>query len=276
MLLNDTLRWLNLLRRSTLVVALTLLVAAVPILAQQTPSSAGPVDPALMEDLVAASRILAKQGVVDAFGHVSVRHNLDPNRYLVARSLAPALVTADDIVEYDLDSNPVNLNGRGQFSERFIHGEIYKARPDVIAVVHNHSPSVVAFSISSRPLRPVYHMPAFIGEMLKVFDIREAVGITDVLVRDAERGRALVAVLGNDPAVLMRGHGVAIVGDSLPLAVGRSVYLELNAQIQSQAIALGGDITYLDPEESRMLMEGGEHRGYLRAWELWKQEVSGQ
>ena len=276
MLLNDSLRWRNLLRRSTLVVALTLLGAAVPILAQQAPSSAGPVDPALLEDLVAASRILAKQGVVDAFGHVSVRHNLDPNRYLVARSLAPALVTADDIVEYDLDSNPVNLNGRGQFSERFIHGEIYKARPDVMAVVHNHSPSVVAFSISSRPLRPVYHMPAFIGDVLKVFDIREAIGMTDILVRDAERGRALVAVLGNDPAVLMRGHGVAIVGDSLPLAVGRSVYLELNAQIQSQAIALGGDITYLDPEESRMLMEGGEHRGFLRAWELWKQEVSGQ
>jgi ribulose-5-phosphate 4-epimerase/fuculose-1-phosphate aldolase len=276
MLLNDSLRWRNLLRRSTLVVALTLLGAAVPILAQQAPSSAGPVDPALLEDLVAASRILAKQGVVDAFGHVSVRHNLDPNRYLVARSLAPALVTADDIVEYDLDSNPVNLNGRGQFSERFIHGEIYKARPDVMAVVHNHSPSVVAFSISSRPLRPVYHMPAFIGDVLKVFDIREAIGMTDILVRDAERGRALVAVLGNDPAVLMRGHGVAIVGESLPLAVGRSVYLELNAQIQSQAIALGGDITYLDPEESRMLMEGGEHRGFLRAWELWKQEVSGQ
>jgi ribulose-5-phosphate 4-epimerase/fuculose-1-phosphate aldolase len=276
MLLNDSLRGRNLLRRSTLVVALTLLAAAVPILAQQAPSSAGPVDPALMEDLVAASRILARQGVVDAFGHVSVRHNLDPNRYLVARSLAPALVTADDIVEYDLDSNPVNLNGRGQFSERFIHGEIYKARPDVIAVVHNHSPSVVAFSISSRPLRPVYHMPAFIGEMLKVFDIREAVGITDVLVRDAQRGRALVEVLGDEPAVLMRGHGVAIVGDSLPLAVGRSVYLELNARIQAQAIALGGDITYLDPGESRMLMEGGEHRGFLRAWELWKQEVSGQ
>ncbi len=274
MLSNESQTRRRRLRRSALIIVGTLLCAVVPILAQQTPTSAGPVDPALMEDLVAASRILARQGVVDAFGHVSVRHNLDPNRYLVARSLAPALVTADDIVEYDLDSNPVNLNGRGQFSERFIHGSIYKARPDVIAVVHNHSPSVVAFSISSRPLRPVYHMPAFIGDVLKVFDIREEVGITDILVRDADRGRALVEVLGNEPAVLMRGHGVAIVGDSLPLAVGRSVYLELNARIQSQAIALGGDITYLDPEESRMLMEGGEHRGFLRAWELWKQEVS--
>ena len=267
------------LRRSTLVVAVVagaLLSATGPMLARQTPASAGPVDPALMEDLVAASRILARQGVVDAFGHVSVRHNLDPNRYLVARSLAPALVTAADIVEYDLDSTPVNLNGRGQFSERFIHGEIYKARPDVMAVVHNHSPSVVAFSISSQPLRAVYHMPAFVGDGLKVFDIRQALGITDVLVRDAERGRALVEVLGSEPAVLMRGHGVAIVGDSLPLAVGRSVYLELNARIQSQAIALGGDITYLDPGEARLLMEGGEHRGFLRAWELWKQEVAGQ
>ena len=276
MLLIDSVRCRDMLRRSTLVIVGTLLCAAAPVLAQQTPASAGPVDPALMEDLVAASRILARQGVVDAFGHVSVRHNRDPNRYLVARSLAPALVTANDIVEYDLDSNPVNLNGRGQFSERFIHGEIYKARPDVIAVVHNHSPSVVSFSISSRPLRPVYHMPAFMGDGLKIFDIREEVGLTDILVRNAERGQALVAVLGNEPAVLMRGHGVAIVGESLPLAVGRSVYLELNARIQSQAIALGGDITYLDPEESRMLMEGGEHRGFLRAWELWKQEVSGQ
>ena len=242
MLVNDSPTRRDMLRRSTLVVAGTLLLGAAT-LAQQTPASAGAVDPALMEDLVAASRILARQGVVDAFGHVSVRHNQDPNRYLIARSLAPALVTASDIVEYDLDSNPVNLDGRGQFSERIIHGEIYKARPDVMAVVHNHSPSVVAFSISSQPLRPVYHMPAFIGAGLKVFDIREAMGITDVLVRDAERGRALVEVLGDEPAVLMRGHGVAIVGDSLPVAVGRSVYLELNARIQSQAITLGGDIT---------------------------------
>ncbi len=119
-------------------------------------------------------------------------------------------------------------------------------------------------------------MPAFIGDGLRVFDIREALGMTDVLVRDAARGRALVAVLGNEPAVLMRGHGVAVVGDSLALAVGRSVYLELNARIQSQAVALGGDVTYLAPEEARLLMEGGEHRGFLRAWELWKQEVSGQ
>lgn len=276
MSLNDSLTRRDLLRRSTLVLAGALIGTADPILAEQTPASAGEVDPGLLKDLVAASRILAHHGIVDAFGHVSVRHNRDPNRYLLARSLAPALVTAGDIVEYDLDSNPVNLNGRGQFSERFIHGEIYKARPDVGAVVHNHSPTVVAFSISSRPLRAVYHMPAFMIDALKVFDIREAMGMTDVLVRDADRGRALVQVLGNEPAVLMRGHGVAVVGDSLPLAVGRSVYLELNARIQSQAIGLGGDITYLDPEEARLLMEGGEHRGYARAWELWKQEVSGQ
>ncbi len=141
--------------------------------------------------------------------------------------------------------------------------------------MHNHSPSVVGFSISTRPLRPVYHMPAFIGEALKVFDIRQAMGMTDLLVRDAARGRALVDALGADPAILLRGHGVAVVGDSLPLAVGRSVYLELNARIQGQAIALGGDITYLDPEEVRLLMDGGEHRGFLRAWELWKHEVSG-
>jgi ribulose-5-phosphate 4-epimerase/fuculose-1-phosphate aldolase len=261
---------------AALAIGAALLSTTGPVLAQQAPASAGPVDSALMGDLVAANRILARQGVVDAFGHVSVRHPRDPNRYLIARSLAPALVTASDIVEYDLDSTPVNLNGRAQFSERFIHGAIYKARPDVVAVVHNHSPAVVAFSISTQPLRPVYHMPAFMGAGLKVFDIRTALGMTDVLVSDAERGRALVAVLGKEPAVLMRGHGVAVVGDSLPIAVGRSVYLELNARIQSQAIALGGGVTYLDPEEARLLMKAGEHRGFERAWELWKQEVSGQ
>jgi HCOMODA/2-hydroxy-3-carboxy-muconic semialdehyde decarboxylase len=276
MFLNETRTRRVLLSCSVLAIVGTLLGTTGPMLAQQVPTSAGRVDPALMEDLVAASRILARQGVVDAFGHVSVRHNGDPNRYLIARSRAPARGTVDDIVEYDLDSTPINLNGRGQFSERFIHGAIYKTRPDVMAVVHNHSPSVVAFSISNQPLRPVYHMPAFIGDRLKVFDIREALGLTDVLVSNAERGRALVAVLGTDPAVLMRGHGVAVVGDSLPLAVGRSVYLELNARILSQAIALGGDVTYLDPGEARLLMEAGEHRGFLRAWELWKQEVSGQ
>jgi HCOMODA/2-hydroxy-3-carboxy-muconic semialdehyde decarboxylase len=226
-----------------------------------------------MVDLIVANRVLASEGLVDAFGHVSVRHNRDANRYLLSRSLAPALVTAGDIIEYDLDSNPVNAEGRAQYSERFIHGEIYRARPDVQAIVHNHSPSVVLFSVSSVKLRPVYHMAAFIGDGLPSFDIREAAGMTEMLVNNSDRGRSLARSLGSGPAVLMRGHGVAVVGPSLPFAVGRSYYLEMNAGIQAQAMSLGGQVTYLDPEEARKVLEAGENRSYDRSWELWKKQV---
>jgi HCOMODA/2-hydroxy-3-carboxy-muconic semialdehyde decarboxylase len=275
MLPNDSITRRELLRRSTLVLTGALL-SADTILARQAPASAGAANPALIEDLVAASRILAREGIVDAFGHVSVRHDRDRNRFLLSRSLAPALVTPEDIIEYDLESNPVNANGRALFSERFIHSEIYKARPDVNAVVHAHAPSVVSFSVSTIPLRPIYHMSAFIGEGLPMFDIRQAAGMTDMLVSNGDRGRALAQKLATKTAVLMRGHGVAVVGPSLPFAVGRSIYLELNARIQSQAMSLGGGVTYLDPEEARKVIESGENRSYERAWELWKRQVSGQ
>jgi len=247
------------------------------MMAQEPPASAGPADPKLIEDLIAANRILYQEGIVDAFGHVSVRHNRNPNHYLLSRSLAPELVTADDIIEYDLDSRPVNLKGRAEYSERFIHGEIYKARPDVQAVVHNHSPALIPFGVSPVPLRPVYHMGAFIGEGLSVFDIRKAVGMTDMLVKDPSRGRALAQTLGNRPADLMRGHGVAVVGPSLPFAVGRSIYLELNARIQVQAMGLsGGTVTYLDPQEAKAVLDSGENRGYERPWEMWKRKAMGK
>ena len=152
--------------------------------AQQAPASAGPASPQLIEDLVAANRIIADQGVVDGYGHVSVRHDKDPNRYLISRSLAPALVTAEDIVEYDLDSRPVDPRGRSLYSEVFIHGEIYKVRPDVNAVVHSHAPSVIALGIAGITPRPVYHMSSFIARGVPVFDIREEMGEeTDMLVR---------------------------------------------------------------------------------------------
>jgi len=249
------------------------LAGVLPVIRQQAPSSAGAVDPSLLQDLVAANRILAEQGVLDAFGHVSVRHNRDPNRFLISRSLAPALVGEEDFIEYDLDSNAVNARGRAQYSERFIHGSIYKARKDVNAVVHSHSPSVIPFGVSSVPMRPVYHMAAFIGDGLPTFDIRKAAGITDMLVSNADKGRALAQALADKPAVLMRGHGVAVVGPALPYAVGRSIYLEVNARIQLQAIGLGGRITYIDPEEAKKVLEAGENRGYERAWELWKRKV---
>jgi ribulose-5-phosphate 4-epimerase/fuculose-1-phosphate aldolase len=259
--------------RSAAVFTGLMLGALRPTIAQQVPSAAGTTDLNILEELVAANHILAQQGIVDGFGHVSARHNHNPNRYLLSRSLAPELVTADDIMEFDLDSSPVDAKGRTMYTERFIHGEIYKARPDVKAVVHNHSPSVIPFGVSTVPLRPVYHMAAFIGDGVPVFDIRKAAGITDMLVGSTALGRALAQALGSKSAVLMRGHGASVVGSSLPIAVGRSIYLELNARILLQALALGGEITYLDPDEARKVIAAGEYGGYQRAWELWKRKA---
>jgi HCOMODA/2-hydroxy-3-carboxy-muconic semialdehyde decarboxylase len=243
---------------------------------QRPPISAGPANPKLIEDLVAANRILAQQGVLDAFGHVSARHDKDPNRFLISRSLAPELVTATDILELDLDCDAVDAKGRGMYLERFIHGEIYKVRPDVKAIVHNHSPSMIPFGASSIPLRPIYHMAAFIGESVPIFDIRKSSGMTDMLVRDSNRGRALAQALGDKTSVLMRGHGVAVVGSTIATAVGRSIYLELDARLAAQAIGLGGDVTYLDPQEAQKMMDTGENNGYERPWELWKRKAMGK
>jgi ribulose-5-phosphate 4-epimerase/fuculose-1-phosphate aldolase len=262
---------------STAAITGILAVQTFPLGAQQAgPVSVGPADPKLVEDLVAANRILYQEGIVDGFGHASARHDRNANRFLLSRSLAPELVTPDDLIEYDLDGNAVNLAGRSQYSERFIHAEIYKARPDVRAVVHNHSPNVIPFGVSSIPLRPVYHMAAFIGESLPLFDIRKAAGMTDMLVNNQDRGRALAQALGNKTAVLMRGHGVAVVGPSLPHAVGRSIYLELNARIQAQALGLGGSVTYLDVQEAQAVVDAGENRGYERPWEMWKRKAMGK
>jgi HCOMODA/2-hydroxy-3-carboxy-muconic semialdehyde decarboxylase len=237
------------------------------------PASAGPADPKLIEDLVAANRILADQGVVDGYGHLSVRHDRDPNRYLMSRSLAAEMVTASDIVEFDLDSNAVDPRGRALFIERFIHGEIYKARPDVKAVVHNHSPSVIPFGVSGVPLRPLYHMSAFLREKVPVFEIRSTGGRqTDMLVRNPALGQALAKVLGPSPVALMRGHGAVVVGPSLPHAVFRSVYTEMNARLQTQALGLSRNVVYLDPEEAKRAdasMEGT----ISRPWELWKRKA---
>jgi ribulose-5-phosphate 4-epimerase/fuculose-1-phosphate aldolase len=239
-------------------------------------ASAGPADPRLIEDLVAANRILVDQGVLDGYGHVSVRHPADPARYLMSRSLAPELVTAGDILEYDLDSNIIDARGRTTFLERFIHGEIYKVRPDVKAVVHSHSPSVIPFGVSGAPLRPVYHMSAFLSDSVPVFDIRAATGeMTDMLVRSPQIGQALARTLGARPVALMRGHGAVAVGPSLPHAVFRSVYTEMNARLQAQAMALGGNVTFLDPEEARRA-EASIDGTLGRPWELWRRRALGR
>lgn len=237
---------------------------------QQAPATAGPADPQLIEDLVAGYRILAQQGVLDGFGHVSARHNRSANRFIMSRSLAPELVTAADLIEFDLDGNPVDAKGRSLYSERFIHAEIYRVRPDVRAVVHNHAASLIPFGVTTVPLRPMYHMAAFIGNGVPVFDIRKSFGMTDMLISDSKKGHALAEVLGDKTAVLMRGHGVAVVGSTIPIAVGRSIYLDLNAKIETQALGLGGNITYLDPQEAQKMMDAGENRSYERPWELWK------
>ncbi|MCZ6473802.1 MAG: class II aldolase/adducin family protein [SAR324 cluster bacterium] len=254
-------------------VLMGLLLSTMPAAAQQTPASAGPPSPQLIEDLVAANRILADQGIVDGYGHVSVRHDRDPNRYLMSRSRAPELVTAGDIMEYDLDSNPVDAQGRASYRERFIHGEIYKARPDVQAIVHHHSPVLIPFGAGTVPLQPIYHMASFIGGGIPVFEIRRTAGMTDLLVKTPQLGVALAETLGDRPAILMRGHGTVVAGLSLSHMVGRSVYLAMNARLQAQAMALGGPVSYLDPEEARLSAESRDRDKFQRAWELWKRKA---
>jgi ribulose-5-phosphate 4-epimerase/fuculose-1-phosphate aldolase len=224
----------------------------------------------MTEDLVAANRILVNEGVLDAYGHVSLRHPANPDRYLMGRNLAPALVTAADIVEYDLDSEPVGAPaGFGHFFERFIHGEIYRARPDVNAVVHSHSPAVIPFSVTERPMRPLYHMSSFLYPGVPVFEIRDTGGMTDMLIGSRELGRALANTLGDNNVALMRGHGNVVVASTLPMAAFRAVYTEVNARLQAQALALGGPVNFLAPEESEKAMRVLENI-HLRAWEIWK------
>ena len=245
-----------------------LLVANVTIGQAQAPASGGPVDQALIDDLVTASRILADQGVLDAYGHVSIRHPANPNRYLIARAMSPADVTAADIMEFDLDSNPVDRRGRSMFLERFIHGEIYKARPDVNAVIHSHSPGVIPFGITNVPLRPVFHTAAFLHVGVPVFEIRNAGGMTDMLVRNGALAKALAATLGDKPVALMRGHGNVVVGPDIKRATIRAVYTEVNARLQTIAIGLGGPINYIADEEGALRDKNPGEAG--RAWDGWK------
>ena len=223
-----------------------------------------------LEDLVAAYRILAEQGVIDAYGHVSVRSSTNPRRYYLARSLAPERVQVEDILEYDLDSKPIDARGRESVIERFIHGEIYRARPDLMAIVHNHSPSVVPFSVSGVPMRAIWHMAAFVGEGLPNWEIRDVRKGTNMLVSDGVLGASLARTLGTKPATLMRGHGSVTVGESLPRAVGRSVYLEISARMQMQAMLLSKEVTYLDAAEAQAATMPQD---YSRAWPMWREKA---
>jgi HCOMODA/2-hydroxy-3-carboxy-muconic semialdehyde decarboxylase len=237
----------------------------------QAPVSGGPVDPALIDDLVTANRILADQGVLDAYGHVSIRHPANPNRYLVSRAMSPADVTAADIMEFDLDSNPVDRRGRSMFLERFIHGEIYKARPDVNAVIHSHSPGVIPFGVTNVPLRPVFHSASFLWVGVPVFEIRDAGGMTNMLVGNADLAKALAARLADKPVALIRGHGNVVVGPDVKRATIRAVYTEVNARLQTIALGLGGPINYISPEEGALRDKAPGEAS--RAWDGWKKKA---
>lgn len=226
----------------------------------------------LIDDLVAGNRILARQSVLDGQGHISVRHPRRADRFLLARSVAPALVTADDILEYDLNADPTSANGRASYRERFIHSEIYRARPDVMSVVHCHTPSLLPFADSDIPLRAMYHMAAFVALGVPVFDIRKEAGMTDLLVGDTRLGRALARTLADKYAVLMRHHGAVVVANSIPNVVARAVYLDQNARIQLQTAALGGRAAYVDPAEAKLRM--ADPNEYARAWDLWRRDLT--
>src|SRR5690348_11967909 len=227
---------------------------------------------ALIQDLVIANRILAKEEVVDAYGHVSVRHPDNPNRFLIARSLAPELVGPEDIVELDLDGQPVREEDRSLYLERFIHAAIYAARSDVMAVVHAHAEDTLPFGIAQgTKLRPVIHSGSFIGPEVPVWDIADNFGDTDLLVTNMEQGRDLAKCLGANNVVLMRGHGFASAGRSLIEVVRMSVYVPRNARTLMRAKQLGGTIRYLSQGEI-----DARNRGYSpystepwRAWEYW-------
>ena len=248
------------------------LLACLAETSAQTTSPVPGVEAALLEDMVVGSRILADFGVLDGFGHVSARHPSNPNHFLMSRSLAPALVTADDIMEFDLDGNAVDARGRALFLERFIHAEIYRARPDVMSVVHTHSPGVIPFSVTKVPLQAMFHNPAFLAVGVPVWDIRKDFGETNMLVGNSAIGKSLAQALGDKPVVLMRGHGDVTVGPTVKMAVFRAYYTDVNAKLQSQAIALGGEINFLTPGEG----EKADKTNFAvidRIWNLWKMRI---
>jgi ribulose-5-phosphate 4-epimerase/fuculose-1-phosphate aldolase len=230
-----------------------------------------PADPdsVFVQELVDANHILSHQGVVDAFGHVSVRHAQRPEHFLLARNVAPASVETADIVEFDKDSTPLDADGRRVYVERFIHGEIYRARPDVTAIVHSHSPSVVPFSVVENVrFRPACHMCGFLGDGADIFEIREAAGVaTDLLIRDHHLGRALAKKLGAANVILMRGHGSTVVGPTLKQAVYRAIYTEVNARLVADALRLGS-VTYMTADEAQAAL--AIEKEIERPWQFWK------
>ena len=228
-------------------------------------------DPNLeFDQLVAANRILAHEEVVDAFGHVSLRHPDNPHRYVMSRSRAPELVEFDDLMVFELDGEPIEDQGRTPYGERFIHGAVMEARSEINAVVHNHAHEVLPFSITGNPLRPVIHTASVIGEIIPTWDIRHNFGEnTDMLVRNMEQGRDLTEVLGDNTCILMRGHGAVIAGRTLREAVVTSIYLKINARIQATAMAMGDPIHLSSGEIDNTRKVQLSPLGLDRMWEAF-------
>ena len=222
----------------------------------------------IIEELVTANRILANEGIVDSFGHVSVRHPKRPDRYLLSRARAPERIEASDIMEFTLEGDPVDARGRKPYLERFIHGAIFEARPDVQAVVHNHSPSTIPFGITGKKLRPLLHMCASIGHNVPLWDSHDKFGDTALLVENMAMGRDLAKLLGKGRTALMRGHGAVVAADSIRQAIWIAIYLELNAKLQMQAMAMGS-IKFLTNGEVDAIIKRTGPYSFNRAWENW-------
>lgn len=236
--------------------------------AQQLAPEYADLDPEVAVDLVAANHILAHNGVLDSFGHVSVRDPRDPNRYLQMQAIAPRDVSASDLITFDLDSKAIDAHGRPAYRERFIHGQIYKMRPDVNAVVHSHSPTIIPFSVTEKPLRAIFHNGHFLGQGTPVWEIRDVAGEkNNMLVLSNELGKSLAEALGKGSVVLMRGHGNAVAGPDLKTTVFRAIYTEVNAKLQMQAVMLGGPINFLNQHEQEKL------QNVDRPWDTWRKQV---
>ena len=229
-----------------------------------------------IDDLIAAYRVLAEHQVIDGYGHVSVRSAKNPNRYFLAGHIAPELVREEHIIEYDLDSNPLDANGRESVRERFIHGEIFKLRPEVNSVVHTHSHSVVPFSITTATLKPIFHMAAFIGHGVPNWDIADAQQGTDMLVKTPYLGAHLAKFVADKPAALLRGHGAVVVGESIACSVGRSIYLEMSAKMQIQAQLLAGVGGHLLTLHDSEVAASVPAQNYNRAWPMWRARALAQ
>ena len=226
----------------------------------------------LIEELVTANHILARERVLDSFGHISARHPDKPEHYLLSRARAPELAESRDIMEFTLDGKIVGASPGKPYSERFIHGAIYEARPEVMAVAHNHSPNVVPFTVTKQPLRPIMHMCGPIGSKIPNWDIRNKFGDTNLLVTSMEMGRDFAATLGAHTVALMRGHGCSVVGRSVREVVFTSVYMELNAEMLIKALSMG-DVIYLSDGEIDAIAKGRAGFTLERGWENWCRRV---